>query len=92
MNPDHDAHQTSIKMLQENWWNLIHAKVFETSLHPNPQSAASYKQTEKVSKQGILVLHTLNEDIKEENSHAYSYVMLGDKWVGTKMLKVFKKV
>ena len=29
MNPNQDTHQTSIKMLQENWWNAIHAKIFE---------------------------------------------------------------
>ena len=29
INPNQDAHQTAIKMLQENWWNAIHAKVLK---------------------------------------------------------------
>ena len=48
MNPDQDADQTSIKMLQENWWNAIRPKVIDdlylTSTHPNSQYAIVWKR------------------------------------------------
>ena len=56
MNPDQDAHQTSIK----NWWNVIHAKYLRNSTWPQ------YISINNLKKWKFGFSHTLHEKNKED--------------------------
>ena len=57
MNPFQDVHQTSIKMLIKNWWNVICTKVLE-----------NYHLTSNIP---IINLHPLEKDRKSEQAASY---------------------